>query len=1188
MVRFDVLVCTAALDELEAVLRVFDEPPETWEEARLPNGFRYHHCAMRRPAGEPVRVAAAWVGSDGAQQSSARLQVLIEHTRPRALAICGICAGHRGAVALGDVIVADRVYRYDPSAPDEGHSLDSYALPANWAMDARYVARRFDAEGRWSRRRPQTQASQRRWLARALHAHESEGGPAPAAHPDRKLSCPDWLEVIRWLEQNGDIEKHAGALALTDRGRATLLEEQTLYPDGHPGEPPLRVHFGVLATVSSYRAGSDIFDRLRAIDRKTLGLDVEAAAFCDVAHRLDVPIMVAKAVGDFADFKSEPRFHSFAAAVSAEFALDYMLQAPLPEAAQPKPTTVSDPLADVWSHLDGRSRNVLAALAASAGATTISTVAWIARLDESVAESVVLTAATKIAQVQLAPTNARSVRLLDPWRDFVRRQPEGQQALKQHAEYVEAALQKYADPIQWRELEQDVPEVLAAVDNARAAGDNWGAYRLFMRVFDHQYRRGRYRDTVDGITQLLAHLPPESEEAIEAQNGISRGLLVLGEAENAGAASRRALALAVARGNRNLQSQSLLYLARYHYACGEFDVAARYHEEGLKLVEEPHGTWLRAKHLGELAMCELRRDDISGARERVERALDDVQLRAPDDLPGRASLLANLGMCLLKTGNPSGALERLQDALSLEERLGRIAGQAAVLRAMGSCDVPFDQTQRGIERIERALVLHEQIGALPAQVLDLMQLGECHAALDDMRQACDSWQRSIDCARRISLPDAHPDVLAVTSMLTGTGTYVTRATIQGVRSIDALTWEIPVTAGPGWHVLIGDNGAGKSSFLRSLALALVSETEAHALRQDWNEWLCRGSAEGSVYIALSRNFPDPGRASVTFDVALKLSRHADQVKLEDTSPNDLGRRLRDGTSPGLFSAAYGPFRRFSGGDSDYEKLFASLPRLARHLSLFDERPALTESIAWLKLLDHKQLEKNPEGDILDSLKAFINQPDFLPHGTKLTKVSSTAVTFTDGNGYTVGIEQLSDGHRSILSLTLELLRQLTVTYGAQQIFYPGDPTRVRAPGVVLIDEVDVHLHPTWQRAVGIWFTKHFPRIQFIVTSHSPLVCQAAEVGTVFLLPKPGTTGGRMLQGTELDRLRYGNVLDAYGTGVFGQGVTRSDSAKQMLERLAELNDAELERDLTAEEFDEQARLRATFPTTAHVRSRGER
>jgi len=61
-------------------------------------------------------------------------------------------------------------------------------------------------------------------------------------------------------------------------------------------------------------------------------------------------------------------------------------------------------------------------------------------------------------------------------------------------------------------------------------------------------------------------------------------------------------------------------------------------------------------------------------------------------------------------------------------------------------------------------------------------------------------------------------------------------------------------------------------------------------------------------------------------------------------------------------------------------------------------------------------------------------------------------------------------------------------------------TVVDRPGVVLIDEIDVHLHPEWQRAIGVWLQEHFPRIQFIVTTHSPLVCPAANHGRIYHLP----------------------------------------------------------------------------------------
>ena len=135
---------------------------------------------------------------------------------------------------------------------------------------------------------------------------------------------------------------------------------------------------------------------------------------------------------------------------------------------------------------------------------------------------------------------------------------------------------------------------------------------------------------------------------------------------------------------------------------------------------------------------------------------------------------------------------------------------------------------------------------------------------------------------------------------------------------------------------------------------------------------------------------------------------------------------------------------------------------------------------------------------------------------------------------------------------------------------------------MLIDEVDAHLHPTWLRRIGVWFCKHFPNIQFIVTTHSPFVCQAAT--TVFKLPTPGTQEqGEMICGAELNRLLYGNVQDAYSTGAFGNGLTRSEASRQRTrKRLAELNRKELHGELTAAEEQEQTELRAMLPTTAHI------
>ncbi|WP_224360324.1 AAA family ATPase [Hyalangium versicolor] len=423
--------------------------------------------------------------------------------------------------------------------------------------------------------------------------------------------------------------------------------------------------------------------------------------------------------------------------------------------------------------------------------------------------------------------------------------------------------------------------------------------------------------------------------------------------------------------------------------------------------------------------------------------------------------------------------------------------------------------------------------------------------------------------------------------------YLKKAVLTNIRSIDVLEWEPAQDPNPaGWHVIIGDNGAGKSSILRAMALALVGPSEAIALRQDWNEWLRWGTQSGSIRLILDWDelrdaFVGEGwmPKNVDLPTELKLERsstHPEQVHLSRVHALPDPNRSMWGDGDGGFSASYGPFRRFTGGDKDQEKLFSSNPKLARHLSVFGESVALTESLEWLKLLQFKKLEGGgEEGSLLDALKRFINQPDFLPHEARLESISSNGVRFVDGNGCDVPVENLSDGYRSILSMTFELIRQLVKTYGATRIFSPGDPTKVSASGIVLIDEIDVHLHPTWQRRVGHWFRKHFPNIQFIVTTHSPLICQAATVGSIFRLPRPGSEErGGMVTGVARDRLLYGTVLDAYSSGVFGDVPTRSPEALEQLERLALLNQKELGEGLTNEERSEQQALRTRLPTAA--------
>lgn len=187
--------------------------------------------------------------------------------------------------------------------------------------------------------------------------------------------------------------------------------------------------------------------------------------------------------------------------------------------------------------------------------------------------------------------------------------------------------------------------------------------------------------------------------------------------------------------------------------------------------------------------------------------------------------------------------------------------------------------------------------------------------------------------------------------------------------------------------------------------------------------------------------------------------------------------------------------------------------------------------------------------LINATKDSLASDGLLPNGVVFDKVTSEGVFFKNVDGTLINLHDLSDGYRSVLSLTFELIRQLVRSYGEDKVFknISEGNMLIDLPGVVIIDEVDAHLHPTWQTSIGQWFTKYFPKLQFIVTTHSPLICRACgEHGKIFQLSTTDSgTQGRELKGIERDRLVYGDILEAYETDAFGDGVEWSEEGRQL-------------------------------------------
>ena len=453
--------------------------------------------------------------------------------------------------------------------------------------------------------------------------------------------------------------------------------------------------------------------------------------------------------------------------------------------------------------------------------------------------------------------------------------------------------------------------------------------------------------------------------------------------------------------------------------------------------------------------------------------------------------------------------------------------------------------------------------------------------------------------------------------------YIKTVEIENIRSIQKFKMHFEKPAG--WHVIIADNGAGKSTLIRSIAATLIGPNQITAILPVWEEWLSKDKNTGKVHLEIEPNWdvdaqsgsgrPVKSNISNKFNFkrdsklgTVSLSTNAKQSKMSPTKYNW-------GTSDGWFSVSYGTFRRFTGGDEKRNRAFYAAPKAGAHLSAFGEDVALTEALSWLKELDNRRLREEREAirDVersnisdekkerviavkkqylvkklessktINSISEFINKSSLLPHGAQFDGFDLDGnLIFIDGRGNPVPVVEMSDGYRSVLSMIFELIRQMIATYGIDKVFEHVTQGNIEIPvqGVVMIDEADAHLHPSWQTRIGEWFTKYFPNIQFIITTHSPLICRSAEKGTIWRLATPGKEeeAGEVI-GVERERLIHGNILDAYGTELFGQSpVVRTQKSEDKKKRLGILN-AKLAFDkITDEENQERIKLSKTLST----------
>lgn len=424
--------------------------------------------------------------------------------------------------------------------------------------------------------------------------------------------------------------------------------------------------------------------------------------------------------------------------------------------------------------------------------------------------------------------------------------------------------------------------------------------------------------------------------------------------------------------------------------------------------------------------------------------------------------------------------------------------------------------------------------------------------------------------------------------------------VEGIRGIPAggegvdLNFQSEQDGVPNWIVIAGRNGAGKSTLLRAIALAIAGPAAARNLVESFSNWIHDGETLASTTVKVEFSPSDSFKTGrpMLFNPSMALQ----WSKAEDGPAPVMERKIVGGrwdptrgpwseNPRGWFVAGYGPFRRLSSATSEALRLMMSPGRPAALASLFREDASLSESIQWLQSVYLKRLEGDVQSSELEKLVLRLLADGLLPEGMVVERVDSSGLWVTTPDKRSVALTELSDGYRTVTGLVLDLVRQVFVE-NDRAIPTDGDDDRVviTQDGVVLIDEIDVHLHVSWQRRIGFWLKEHFPNIQFIVTTHSPFICQAVDPGGLVRLSPPWEDGpaAEIVEGETFNRVVNGSTDDALLTDLFGLDTTISDRANNARARIAALEARAVLGELDGTGLEELRHLQASAPTSSRA------
>lgn len=294
-----------------------------------------------------------------------------------------------------------------------------------------------------------------------------------------------------------------------------------------------------------------------------------------------------------------------------------------------------------------------------------------------------------------------------------------------------------------------------------------------------------------------------------------------------------------------------------------------------------------------------------------------------------------------------------------------------------------------------------------------------------------------------------------------------RLRIKGIRCFE----DVVLNFNGESSLILGTNGRGKTTLFQLPAL-LVRGMKCPPTAYNWKRLIKAGEA----------------RVESQCEVTLQYNEHEIELLARMDSQNNLVFNgyefLTSLLGSKLLLLAYGAGRNVARGDVKDDARFDSIA------TLFGENGYLKN----IKDSPVNELVKNNNEWILEMLNKVISLGDEVGKVSieKFDTHSAYFKTPTDPEGNTP-LEAMSDGFRATYAWLFDFLVRVAES---------GDKTQ-DISGIVMVDEIDLHLHPIWQRAMIPTLREAFPNVQFIFTSHSPFTVQAMDTEQVFLLRNEG-------------------------------------------------------------------------------------